>query len=380
MKIVQLFKIYWPDNGGGIATVMESIANAMKKEKQEIVVCQAKRGEKTTVEKYNGVPVYRCSQLFDFASTPFSVRFLQTVHRRTRNSDITIYHFPYPMIDLAVLLGLVKGKLVVWWHCDFDKYKLLMPIYNVFVRHTLKKADRILVSAQGNIDHSNILCDYKEKCTVIPFCVSKELLLRGQNYYNNKKDTNTGADISVNILFVGRLVWYKGLDLLLKAFAQMKYKNCMLTIVGGGPLEQEVHDLAKKLGLKNVIFTGMISEEEKVKHIEKCDFLVLPSISKAEAFALVQIEAMAFGKPVINTALPSGVPCVSINGVTGLTVQPGSLLELTHAMDKMAENNAMREKYGRQAFDMVQREYTPEKLAERHMQVFRELLNEGKVK
>ena len=132
-------------------------------------------------------------------------------------------------------------------------------------------------------------------------------------------------DISVNILFVGRLVWYKGLDILLKAFAQMKYKNCTLTIVGGGPLEQELHDLAKKLGLKNVIFTGMISEEEKVKHIEKCDFLVLPSISKAEAFALVQIEAMAFGKPVINTALPSGVPCVSINGVTGLTVQPGSL-------------------------------------------------------
>ena len=113
MKIVQLFKIYWPDNGGGIATVMESIANAMKKEKQEIVVCQAKRGEKTTVEKYNGVPVYRCSQLFDFASTPFSVRFLQTVHRRTRNSDITIYHFPYPMIDLAVLLGLVKGMVAL---------------------------------------------------------------------------------------------------------------------------------------------------------------------------------------------------------------------------------------------------------------------------
>ena len=77
MKIVQLFKIYWPDNGGGIATVMESIANAMKKEKQEIGVCQAKRGKKTTVEKYNGVPVYRCSQLFDFASTPFLFDFFR---------------------------------------------------------------------------------------------------------------------------------------------------------------------------------------------------------------------------------------------------------------------------------------------------------------
>lgn len=187
MKIVQLFKIYWPDNGGGIATVMESIATAMKSEKQEIVVCQAKRGRKSTVEKYQGVPVYRCSQLFDFASTPFSIRFLQAAHRRTKDSDITIYHFPYPMIDLAVLLGLVKGKLVVWWHCDFDKYKLLMPIYNVFVRHTLNKADRILVSAQGNIDHSNLLCDFKEKCTVIPYCVDESYLESGKNIWRIRK-------------------------------------------------------------------------------------------------------------------------------------------------------------------------------------------------
>lgn len=378
MKIVQLFKIYWPDNGGGIATVMESIATAMKSEKQEIVVCQAKRGRKSTVEKYQGVPVYRCSQLFDFASTPFSIRFLQAAHRRTKDSDITIYHFPYPMIDLAVLFGLVKGKLVVWWHCDFDKYKLLMPIYNVFVRHTLKKADRILVSAQGNIDHSNILCDYKEKCTVIPFCVSDGILKRGQKYYNQRKKTPIDNDKPINILFVGRLVWYKGLDLLLKAFAQMKNKNCTLTIVGGGPLEQELHEQAGKLGLNKVCFTGMVSEEEKLQCIENCAFLVLPSTSKAEAFALVQIEAMAFGKPVINTALPSGVPCVSIDGVTGLTVQPGNLSELTQAMDEMTENDPMRETYGRQAYDMVQKEYTPQKLKERHMQVFQELLDEGK--
>ena len=100
-----------------------------------------------------------------------------------------------------------------------------MPIYNVFVRHTLNKADRILVSAQGNIDHSNILCDYKEKCTVIPFCVSDGILKRGQKYYNQRGKNPIDNDKPINILFVGRLVWYKGLDLLLKAFAQMKNKN-----------------------------------------------------------------------------------------------------------------------------------------------------------
>lgn len=372
MKIVQLFKIYWPDNGGGIATVMESIATAMKGEKQEIVVCQAKRGRKSTVEKYQGVPVYRCSQLFDFASTPFSIRFLQVAHRRTKDSDITIYHFPYPMIDLAVLLGLVKGKLVVWWHCDFDKYKLLMPIYNVFVRHTLKKADRILVSAQGNIDHSNILCDYKEKCTVIPYCVDESYLESGKKYLENQKNGKQ-HDI-VHILFMGRMVWYKGCDVLLRAFKQMKHKNCTLTMLGEGPLKEEWKQKAQEMDLTNVVFTGMVSEEEKKRYIEGCDFLVLPSISKAEAFALVQIEAMAYGKPVINTDLPSGVPYISIHGKTGLTVEPKNVRALADAMDKLVEDEALRKEYGKNARQMVEQEYTQEKMAEHHRKVFEELL------
>ncbi len=132
-------------------------------------------------------PVYRCSQLFDFASTPFSIRFLQAVHRRTRNSDITIYHFPYPMIDLAVLLGLVKGKLVVWWHCDFERYKILALFYRSLVENTLKKKDRILVSSEGNIIHSTLLMKYREKCTVIPFSVENSYLEKRKKEYLEKQ-------------------------------------------------------------------------------------------------------------------------------------------------------------------------------------------------
>lgn len=372
MKIVQLFKIYWPDNGGGIATVMESIANAMKDEKQEIVVCQAKRGRKTIVEKYDGVPVYRCSQLFDFASTPFSVRFLQTAHRRTKDADITIYHFPYPMIDLAVLFGLVKGKLVVWWHCDFERYKALAPIYRPLVEHTLKKADQILVSSEGNLIHSTLLMKYREKCTVIPYCVDDSYLKRGKEYLERRE--NRKQQETVHILFMGRMVWYKGCDILLQAFKQMKHKNCTLTMLGEGPLKDVWKQKAQEMDLTNVVFTGMVSEEEKIQCIEESDFLVLPSISKAEAFALVQIEAMAFGKPVINTNLPSGVPYISVHGETGLTVEPENVQALADAMDKLVEDEELRKEYGKNARQMVEQEYTQEKMTERHRKVFEELL------
>ena len=374
MKITQLFKIYWPDNGGGIATVMESIAKVFSDCSQEIVVCQNSRHKKSSDDVYNGIPVHRCRQLFDFASTPFSIEFLREVKKHTKHSDIIIYHFPYPMIDLAVLFGLYSGKLVVWWHCDFEKYKALAPLYRPLVRHTLKKADLILVSSKGNIVNSADLKPFQKKCRVIPFCVSDECLRRGREYAQKPAEKKK----TVNILFVGRMVWYKGCDVLLKAFSHMKNKDCKLVLVGGGPLEKELRGLAASLKLENVEFTGMVSEEEKMQRIEESDFLVLPSVSKAEAFAIVQIEAMAFGKPVINTALPSGVPYVSIDGVTGRTVQPGNIDELTEAMDELAEDEGLRKQFGSNALKRVAKEYTSEVMRKRYKKVFGEL-NENRI-
>lgn len=370
MKITQLFKIYWPDNGGGIAQVIESIADGFSDCGQEIIVCQDKRHKKSVDDKYKGIPVRRSRQIFTFASTPVSLQFLLDVKKRTKDTDIMIYHFPYPMIDIAVWLGIYSGKLVVWWHCDVEKYKKLLPVYKPFIRHTLKKADCILVSSKGNIVHSSILWPYRRKCKVIPYSVNDVYLQRGSAYVCEEHEKHA----QVNILFVGRLVWYKGCEILLRAFAAMQQKNCRLTLVGSGPLEQELKRLVAELNLRNVEFTGMVTEEEKMRRIEACDFLVLPSVSKAEAFGLVQVEAMAFGKPVINTALPSGVPSVSLDGITGKTVKPGSIMQLARAMDELAQNEELRSQYGKNAWKRVNQEYTKAVMVKRHRKVFQKLV------
>lgn len=383
-KLTQLFKIYWPDNGGGIANVMESIADGFSGCCQEMIVCQDSRHKKSTDDTYRGVAVRRSRQLFTLASTPVSIRFLLDVRKRTRDSDFVICHFPYPMIDLAVLLGWYHGKLIVWWHCGIEKYKRLVPFYRPLVMHTLKKADRILVSSTGNLVHSAMLRPFRAKCTVIPFSVSDAYLKRGRKYMQNRKETAQERQhhavqkkkSEVCILFIGRLVWYKGCDILIKAFAAMKAKNCRLVLAGGGPLEQEMKTLAAKLAPGRVEFAGMVPEEEKLKWLEACDFLVLPSVSGAEAFGLVQIEAMAFGKPVINTSLPSGAPYVSVDGVTGKTVRAGHVRELAEAMDLLAQDQKMREEYGKNAWERVNREYTREVMVKRYEKVFEELAGE----
>lgn len=380
MKITQIFKIYWPGNGGGIATVMERIADGCRDWEQEIIVCQDSRKKRCADSHYHGIAVHRCRQLFEMASTPVSFQFLLDVKRRTRDSDIVVCHFPYPMADLAVLFGMYSGRLVVWWHCGFEKDRKLAFLYRPLVRHTLQKADRILVSSRGNLENTGMLRKYRGKCSVVPFCISDAYRKRGQAhaemfYKEKQQEGRAGCGRSrVSILFIGRFVWYKGCDILLRAFARMQYRDCRLVLVGSGPLERELKRLAASLRLKNVLFAGRVSEEEKLRQIEQCDFLVLPSVSEAEAFAIVQLEAMAFGKPVINTRLKSGVPYVSIGGVTGITVKPGSVKELASAMDELAGDEKLRRKYGANALKLVQKEYTQEMMVNRHRRIFEKLV------
>ena len=121
---------------------------------------------------------------------------------------------------------------------------------------------------------------------------------------------------AVKALFVGRLVYYKGVTVLLRAMQQVQ--NCELFLIGSGKLQDTLQQMAE--GMDTVHFLGSLSDADLRAALQECDFLVPPSVANSEAFGLVQLEAMVYGKPVINTALPTGVPHVSLDGETGLTV------------------------------------------------------------
>lgn len=126
-----------------------------------------------------------------------------------------------------------------------------------------------------------------------------------------------------------------------------------------------------------VHFMGEVREDELLRQYAMCDVLVLPSIAKSEAFALVQIEAMAFGKPVINTNLPSGVPYVSVDKVTGLTVKPGDVQSLAKAMQWMEAHKEERVKMGEAARQRMKEEYRMEKMLERVYNVYNEAFKQS---
>ena len=113
-------------------------------------------------------------------------------------------------------------------------------------------------------------------------------------------------------------------------------------IVGDGPLETELRAQAAALGLAHhVQFVGRVSHDDLPAYYQACDALVLPSIARTEAFGVVQVEAMAAGRPVISTRLPTGVPWVNQDGVSGLVVAPEDVAALGTALHRLGRDQEL---------------------------------------
>ncbi len=372
IKVLQVNKLYYPEIGGIEKTLLQLSEGLSKQNDIEVLVCQKKgRG---IVEWVNGVKVYRAGSFGVVSSVPISISFLWRFRKMVKSKDIVHLHLPFPLGDLACLLSGYKGKVIVYWHSDVVKQKGWMLLYRPIMTLFLKRTDIILVGALGVARGSKYLQPYLKKCREAPFAVEDSILGAGEQYLLNYGYER--HQTKLNFLFVGRLVYYKGCSVLIEAFSKMS-GNSELTIVGSGDLKSELKEQCKKLKIENRIhFMGNASEEKLRKVFECADVFVLPSIERSEAFALVQLEAMAYGIPVINTNLPSGVPEVSIHRQTGLTVEPNSPIQLKEAMEWMERYPEERIKMGKAARKRVVENYTQERMICNLQQIYNELMGD----
>lgn len=373
IKILQVNKLYYPEIGG-IEKTLQQISEGLSKDPAvdlKVLVCQ-KKG-KGQINDVNGVEIHRAGSLGVVASVPISFSFIWKLRKMAKGMDVIQFHLPFPLGDLACLMSGYQGKVVAYWHSDVVKQKKWMLLYRPVMERFLKRADVILVGAEGIINGSKYLKPYREKCKVVPFAVSDEILRAGGEYLcKNGHNIQTGNK-QLKFLFIGRLVYYKGCSVLIEAFARVK-SDAALTIIGDGILKEELIQQAEMQGVTNrVNFLGHVSDEKIRECMEEADVFVLPSVERSEAFGLVQLEAMAYGKPVINTSLPSGVPEVSLHGVTGLTVEPGDAEGLSEAMSWMCFHPEERNNMGIAARKRVEEQYTQDILVKNIKAIYEEL-------
>ncbi len=348
LRILLVNKAY-PPHIGGIETLVRQYARYFQTQfsaEVQVLVCQEKG--KTARETIEGVPVLRAGSIGTYFSCPLSGSFLRYFRKYAKQADVVMMHMPFPLADLACLLSGYRGRVVLAWHSDVIKQKTLLRFYAPLLRWLLRRADCILTATQGHIDSSAFLPAVREKCKVIPYGIDIAAYRAASAYPVLQPHSNHPK--AVKALFVGRLVYYKGVTVLLKAMQQVQ--NCELFLIGSGKLQDTLQQMAE--GMDTVHFLGSLSDADLRAALQECDFLVLPSVANSEAFGLVQLEAMVYGKPVINTALPTGVPHVSLDGETGLTVPPESETALAKAMQTLISDADLRRRYGAAAKKRVE--------------------------
>ena len=350
LKILEVNKAYFP-HIGGIETLVKQYSEELGQFDTQVrtLVCCDNRGGSIR-ERVNGVPVIRAANFGTYFSCPISTQFVKQFRRLSQKADVIHIHMPFPLADFAMLLSGFKGKVVLSWHSDIVKQKKLLTLYKPLLKYLLNRADVIFVATEGHIDGSDFLPEYREKCRILPYGITVEDYLNiDRKPILTEKLTDKN---SVKVFFTGRLVYYKGVDVLLKAFRLVN--GCELFIAGTGELEAELKAYAKEHNMDDKVhFLGFLPDDELKQAYADCDIFVLPSVAKNEAFGIVQLEAMVYGKPVINTHLPSGVPHVSIHQKTGLTVPPSDFESLSAAILALARNRELREEYGKNAADRV---------------------------
>ena len=155
----------------------------------------------------------------------------------------------------------------------------------------------------------------------------------------------------------------------------MRSVNGRALIIGDGPLDEKLRSLAASCGVADrVVFTGEKSGKDLAPYFHAADVFALPSIARSEAFGIVQLEAMACGKPVVNTSLDSGVPFVSLDGVTGLTVPPAEPEALALAINRLLDDDNLRSRYGEAGRRRVAQEFGLEKMVHRTCELYGQIL------
>lgn len=344
-KVLHISKYYTPFVGG-IEQIARDCVSALIDEYEQKVICFNHEPEDKE-DEVDGVPVIRCGCQAKVSSQSLSVTYgkkLKTVIQKFE-PDYIVFHYPNPFVSHYLLqYAASETKLIVYWHLDIIKQKILGKIFHGQNLRLLERANQIIATSPNYIDGSSYLSLYKEKCIVIPNCINEERMKKtelSEQLAGEIREKNKGKIIC---LAVGRHTEYKGFEYLIQA-SRLLDDRFKIYISGQGQLTEKLHGMAQ--GDDKIAFLGRINDDTLKAYLTAADIFCFPSITKNEAFGVALAEAMYYEKPAVTFTIPgSGVNYVSVNGETGIEVPNRNVEKYAEALNKLAGNAALAKQYG----------------------------------
>ncbi len=378
MHVLLLSSNYLPQVGG-VEVALDHLARYLIAQGQRVTLVTSrsgakgygveKRGEIEVHRVYLGVPGsgWKSTAAFPLLA-PITLLYLRGLVQRAQPNLINL-HFA----DNATLYALALAQ---WFHLplivslhgtDVERLPHERRVYRWLLHEALRNATAITACSSALLDSvTSSHLSMNAPAVVISNGIAVETFAKAEPCPHERP----------YILTISRLVHAKGVDLILRGFAQLpaEYHHVSLWIIGDGPLRSKLERLAFELGLRDrVLFLGSISQELVSSLIAGCEVLALGS--RSEAFGIVLLEAMAAGKPVIATAI-GGIPELVSHGQNGLLVPPEDPEALSNAMAQLLADAELRRVMGQHGRSFVQRHYTWERQGERFLDLYRKVLSQ----
>jgi glycosyltransferase involved in cell wall biosynthesis len=375
MKILQLGKFY--PVYGGVEKVMYDLTLGLSERQVYCdMLCAAEEGMQPGIIRLNryarliGVRTWKKA-----AGTMIAPGMISTLRQIKDAYDIIHIHHPDPMACMALFLSGYRGKVVLHWHSDILKQKMILKFYAPLQRWLIRRADAVVGTTPVYVKESPFLRKVQDKTLSVPIGV--EPVAADKRLAEQIKARFPGRKI---VFALGRLVGYKGFEYLVRA-ARFLEEDVMVVIGGNGPLRGSLTALADDLGVSGrVKLIGRVPDEELPAWYAACDLFCLSSVWKTEAFAIAQVEAMSYGKPVVATRIPgSGVSWVNAGGVSGLNVAPGDPESLACAVNAVLSDEELYARLAEGAARRFRAEFTRDRMIARCVEIYNRILAVGRV-
>lgn len=372
LNVLQLGKFH--PIRGGVEKVMITFAEALSAQGIRCdMLCASADGSVEEIPIGGLGRVIKTHTLTSKAATMISPDMITKLREICHDYDIIHIHHPDPMAALALFLSGYRGCVVLHWHSDIVKQKFLLWPYRPLQKWLISRAHLILGTTPVYVQETPYLADVQHKTDYLPIGVPPRYpklsdVERIRNQYPNKKI----------VYSMGRLVEYKGYEYLVEA-ASLLSDDYVVLIGGKGPLRESLEQQIKRLGLEGKVhLLGYVPEELEDAYYGASKVFCLSSTMKTEAYAIVQVEAMSVGCPVVATRISgSGVSWVNGHGESGLNVSPKSAQELAEAIMKICSCDEYHQQLSQGAKKRYERLFSEEKMITGLLNYYQQILTKN---
>ncbi len=344
MKIIQFCQLYPPAIYGGGEFLFFQYARELVRQGHEVIVITQRLRDTKRFEVIDGVRIYRIGRPLRYdghlnmnvwSNIGFILKAFREGLRIAKGSDVIHSNAYAPVISAHLTSFFLKiphvislfdvysnGDFWVKWSNQKGVFKPINFIGPLIEKIILRLRPSLIHTISEASKRDLLNAGVKAPIRVVPCVID----LRDYKVRRVK--------VKNQFCYVGRHVFYKNVDVIIKAMPQVLSSNpsVKFIVIGDGPMRKKWMALARRLGVSSsVVFTGRISDELKLKIIRESKFSVLPST--VEGFGIVILESWALNKPIIVSDLPPMNELVS--NLNGALVNPKKINDWVKAINKM---------------------------------------------